>query len=121
MNDYLPKFKPGEAVTFRAAEDLEGGQLLAVTATGAVKATTGVSTAWVGVASHDTLTGRPVTVFSGGVQRPTASGPIAAGEMVAAAANGAVATIAAPEPGQQVGVALNAAADGDPVPVAFAR
>jgi hypothetical protein len=31
MADYLPKFKPGQAVTFTASADVTGGRLVAVT------------------------------------------------------------------------------------------
>jgi predicted RecA/RadA family phage recombinase len=86
MADYLPKFKPGESVTYTASAAVTGGRLVAVTASGpGVRsvAPAGVdSAAVVGVAGFDAAAGEPVTVYGGGVQRLVAAGVIAAGAPV---------------------------------------
>ena len=107
MSDYLPKHTPGEAFTIQASATLTGGQV--VTATGGVAGAD--ATTFIGIAAHDTVSGRPVTVFADGVQRPTAAGAIAAGALVKCAADGRVTTYTAgtDAPEGLVGVALEAA------------
>lgn len=121
MADYLPLFKPGQAITRRASAAITGGQMVVVTGNGTVGPSAGASAAFVGVAAQDVANGDDVTVFSGGVQRPLASGAITAGDIVVTAASGRVVTNAAPGAGQQVGVALSTATDGNAVDVAFVR
>jgi predicted RecA/RadA family phage recombinase len=88
--DYLPKFKPGEAVTLPAVATaaITGGQL--VTVAGAPAAADSVT--WVGVAAQDVAIGQPVGVYTDGVQRLTAAGAFAAGTPLKCAANGQVTT-----------------------------
>lgn len=122
MTDYLPKFKPGQAITRTASATIVGGQLVIVTGSGLVGPSTGITHAWLGMAAHDCAIGDQVTIFKGGVQRPLASAAITAGDIVVPAANGRVVTNAAPGAGQQVGIALTTqAAAGSPVEVDFAR
>lgn len=120
MSDYLPKFKPGEAVRYDASADVVGGQVVEVTGSRTVGPAGASSTKWVGVAGHDAKQGQPVTVFAGGVQRPIASGAVAAGDLVACAASGTVVTAEAGA-GTTVGVAISTAADAEPVSIVFNR
>lgn len=120
MADYLPKFKPGEAVTFTASAAVTGGRLVVVTGDRTVGPAGADSAAVVGVAAFDAASGEPVTVFTraGGVQRLTASAAIAAGARVISASAGKVATIGAGA--NALGVALEAAsADNDVIDVLF--
>lgn len=120
MSEYVPKFSPGDAVPMTTSADVTGGQLLEVSGDGTVAAAAASSVKWVGVAGFDAASGERVTVFRGGVQRPTASGAIDAGDQVVAAASGKVATAGdTPAAGSLVGVALSDAADGDSVTVQF--
>lgn len=115
MADYLPLFNPGTAVTFTASADVTGGRLVEITGDRTVAHAAAASTKVAGVAGFDAAEGELVTVYSGGVQRPIAAGAIAAGDRVAAAADGKVATA---ETGT-FGVALAAAADGETAQVRF--
>lgn len=107
MTDYVPLFE-GYSRTFTADADVTGGQLVEVTGDRAVSAAGAGSTKTVGVAAFDAKAGDPVTVEGGGVQRLMAAGAIAAGDRVAAAAGGKVATATE----NTIGLALTAAADG---------
>ena len=120
MADYLPKFKPGQSVTFTASADVTGGRLVAATGDRTVGPAGADSAAVVGVAGFDTKSGERVTVFTraGGVQQLTASGAIAAGAAVISAVAGKVATIGAGA--NPIGLALEAAAaDNDVIDVLF--
>lgn len=120
MAAYLPKFKPGEAVTFTASADITGGRLVAVTGPRTVGPAGADSAAVAGVAGFDVKAGERVTVFTraGGVQRLVASGAISAGAKVSSAAAGKVQTIGATT--NPVGLALeSAAADNDVIDVLF--
>lgn len=121
MADYVPLFKPGQAITRQASAAITGGRMVVVSGNGTVAESAGASAAWVGVAGFDCASGDQVTVYAGGVQRPIASGAITAGDIVVTAAAGRVVTNAAPGAGQQVGVALSTAADGAAVDVMFLR
>jgi predicted RecA/RadA family phage recombinase len=120
MADYLPKFKPGQAVTFSVSADVTGGRLVAITGNRSVGPAGADSAAVVGVASRDAKAGERVTVFTraGGVQQLTASGAIAAGAKVSSAAAGKVQTVGATT--NPIGLALEAAAaDNDVIDVLF--
>lgn len=120
MADYLPKFKPGQAVTFTASADVTGGRLVAVTGNRSVGPAGADSALVVGVAGFDALAGEKVAVYTrpSGVQALTASGAIAAGAKVISAAGGKAATIGAGT--NAIGIALEAAAnDNDVVDVLF--
>lgn len=95
MTSQVHLFTPGASVTFTAAVDVTGGQLLAVTGNRAVSPTTAKTAAWIGTAAFDTKAGDKVTVLPGGVQRILASGAIVAGGQVVAAAAGKVSALAA--------------------------
>lgn len=117
MAEYLPTFEPGQAVTLKASAAITGGQLVEVTGSGTVGPAGAASTKVVGVAAFDAAINDNVTIYSGGVQHATASGAVAAGDVVQAAANGQVATgTTAP-----LGIALTAAASGADVRVQFNR
>lgn len=120
MADYLPKFKPGEAVTFTASADVTGGRLVAVTGPRQVGPAGADSAAVAGVAAFDAKSGESVTVYTraGGVQRLTASGAIAAGDKISSAAAGKIQTVGATT--NPIGLALApAAADNDVIDVLF--
>jgi hypothetical protein len=121
MAEYLPIYKPGQALTLKASATITGGQLVALTGSGTVGPASAGSAAWVGVAAFDAATNDNVTIHSGGVQSVTASGAVTAGDAVAAAANGQVSTSATPASAVFVGVALTTAASGAKVRVKFAR
>jgi predicted RecA/RadA family phage recombinase len=122
MTDYLPKFKPGEAITRTASAAIVGGRMVVVSGSGTVAESAAANAAWLGVAAHDAAIGDPVTIFKGGVQRPLASAAITAGDIVVTAAAGRVVTNAAPGAGQQVGIALTTQTTaGQPVEVDFLR
>jgi len=120
MPDSLPLFKPGQAITRQASAAITGGQLCIVTGSGTVGPSAAASVAWLGVAAFDAGTGENVTLHKGGVHRLVASGAITAGDAVIAAAAGAVAT-GAGTVGQQVGVALTTATNGQLVEVDLVR
>jgi hypothetical protein len=118
---YAPRFKPGIAFTRTAAAAVTAGQLLIAAAADGCDVASAITAAWIGIAADDAASGARVTVLTGGVQRPTAGGTIAVGDIVVAAATGRVVTNAAPGAGQQVGVALSAATVGQQVDVLMSR
>jgi len=120
MADYLPKFKPGQAVTFNASADVTGGRLVVVTGNRTVGPAGADSAAVVGVAGFDAKSGERVTVFTraGGVHPLVANGAIAAGIKVSSAAAGKIQTVG--DTTNPVGLALEtAAADNDVIDVLF--
>lgn len=108
MAQYTPLFTPGAAITYSAGAAITGSQVVELVGDRVIAPAVAGSAKVVGVAAFDAAVGDNVTVFSGGVQRPVASGAIAAGDRVAAAAEGTVAT--AEE--DTIGLALAATADG---------
>ena len=121
MAEYVPLFAPGTAVTRRASAAITGGQVVAVTGPGTVGPAGADSASWVGIAGFDAKTGEDVTIWSGGIQRPIASGAVAAGAAVACAAAGKVASAASPTALTLVGIAQTTAADGERVEIQFTR
>ncbi len=123
MADYLPLFTPGQAYTALVATTaVVGGRLVEVNGVSTVVPAGAASVKVCGVAAFDAAVGERVTLFSGGIQRLTASAAVTAGDNVAAAAAGKIAAIGAGTFGQLVGVALtSAAADGDLVEVLMSR
>lgn len=116
MADYLPKFKPGQAVTLTVgATAVVGGRLVEVSGDSLVIPAGADSAKVAGVAGFDAATGESVTVFTrgGGVHRLVASAAIAAGAQVISAAAGKVATVGAGS--NPVGVALTEATTTDDV------
>lgn len=122
MADYIPVYKPGEDLTMTAAATITGGQVVYVSGANAVTPTAGANAAWLGVATTDATSGQKVGITSGGVQELTASGAIAAGDVLLSAAAGKVAAIGAGTTySQVVGIALTAAADAAKVRVRMVR
>jgi len=120
MADYLPKFKPGAAVTLTVSADVTGGRLVEVTTSKSVGPAGADAIDVVGVAGFDALTGEKVTVYTRptGVHQLVASAAIAAGAKVISATGGKVATIGAGA--NPIGIALEAAAaDLDVIDVLF--
>jgi len=118
--DYLPKFKPGAVVTFTATADVTGGRLVSLSGSRAVATSAADSTAVVGVAAADVVSGEKVAVYTRptGVHGLVASGAIAIGAKVISAANGKIATAAGSA--NSIGIALEAAAaDNDVIDVLF--
>jgi hypothetical protein len=91
MADYVPRFKPGQAITSQASAAITGGRLVAVSGSGTV-ATAGADSALVvGVAAFDVAaSGDKVTLYNGGVQKLVASGAITAGAGVVSDTGGKV-------------------------------
>lgn len=121
MAEYLPIYKPGQALTLKASAAITGGQLVAVSGSGTVAPAGATATNWVGVAAFDAALNDHVTIHCDGVQSLTASGAVTAGDIVSSAAGGAVATNATPAAGNVVGIALTTAANGAKVRVKFTR
>lgn len=117
MADYSPLFQPGAAITYSVSADVTAGQVVALTTDRTVAPAGADSALVVGIAGFDAVVGEVVTVHSGGVQRPYADGDIAAGDKVASAAAGKVATAGAAT--NVIGIALAAATDGAPVQLKF--
>lgn len=112
MGDSRLTFQPGDPLTLNASADIAGGQLVEITgamAAGPGDAATGAT--WLGTAAFDAKTGQKVTVLIGGVQPIIASGVIAAGASVVAAADGKVKTRAAETVDTIVGIALTGGTD----------
>lgn len=107
MAEYLPIYKPGQAITLEASATITGGQLVEVTGSGTVGPAGAASVKVVGVAAFDAASGDNVTIYAGGVQHVLASGAITAGAVVQAGAAGTVAAgTTAP-----VGIALTTGTD----------
>ncbi len=122
MTQHTHLFNPGAAIPCTAATDVEGGQLVAVTASPRqVSATSGSTESGFGVAAFDAAAGERVTVLRGGVQHVKAAAPITAGKKVVPAADGQVAPLGeAGNPAHVVGTATTtAAAAGAVIEVAF--
>lgn len=119
MADYVPLFKPGEAITGTASATITGGRAVYVSGSGTVANATTAANLIVGVAAQDAASGEKVGYYSRGtVHRLVASGAITAGAVVEAAAAGAVAahTIGTND-ARIFGIALTTAADAATVTV----
>ncbi|WP_067428337.1 capsid cement protein [Nocardioides jensenii] len=93
MADYLPLYKPGQAITSQASADIAGGQAVQVSGSGTVAPATAATQLIVGVAAFDAKSGEKVTFFGRGtVHRLLATGTVTAAQVVEAAAAGSVAT-----------------------------
>jgi hypothetical protein len=106
-------FAPGDRWTATVDEvnGVVGGEVVALTGNRTVKTCTATDRP-VGVAMHDAADDATVTVISEGIVPLKAAGAIAAGDIVVAAAAGAVAADnTAPDAQFIVGVALEAIAD----------
>lgn len=121
MAEYLPIYKPGQALTLKASAGITGGRLVAVSGSGTVATAGADSVVWVGVAAFDASTNDNLTVYCGGVQTLVAAGAITAGDAVECAASGAVATGSGTTYATYVGIALTTAADTAQVRVLMNR
>ncbi len=108
MADITPKFQPGAALTCTAVGAIVGGQVVmsSGTAVRTVATATAAATNVLGVAVRDAANGQEVGVQNMGVYMLTATGAIASGADVVAAATGTVATVGANTFGTVVGKAL---------------
>jgi hypothetical protein len=95
MAEYLPIYKPGQALTLKASATTTAGQVVAVSGVGTVAPAGANSGAVVGVAAFDAAANDNVTIYAGGVQSVLASGTVTAGDIVVSGAAGTVATLAA--------------------------
>lgn len=112
MPDRQPHYAPGRNVSFVASAAVTGGQLVEITGNMTVAPAAAASTKVIGVAERDAVAGASLTVsLTGPVWDLTAAGAIAAGDIVAAAAAGAVAPIGAGTFGAKKGIALEAIAN----------
>ncbi|MFJ3957705.1 DUF2190 family protein [Arthrobacter sp. NPDC090010] len=108
---YLPKYRPGDTVTFVAGAAVTAGQPVELGATDrAVVPAAAASVKVVGIPGHDAAVGEHVTVELGKpVHILAASGAIARGTKVEAAGSGKVRTATT---GTALGLAITTAADG---------
>lgn len=120
MSDYVPLFMPGQAFTSQASAAITGGKAVKVSGDGTVATAVAAADLIIGVASQDAAaSGDKVGVFARGtVHRLTASGTVTAGDVVEAAAAGAVATHTQGTNDVRVfGIALTTATTGNLVTV----
>ncbi len=113
VTGYAPLKFPADSITGTTSATTTGGQLMYVSGDGTVAPTTAATAAWVGVAAFNAASGADVTIYVEGVHILAASGAITAGDLVIAAAAGAVSTsgaVSATVDSQIVGVALTTAA-----------
>ena len=119
MADYVPLYLPGDAVNSTASATLTGGQLVYVSGSGTVANAATAANIPVGVAAFDAASGAGCGYFARGtVHRLTASGTVTAGDVVEAAAAGAVATHTVGTNDARVfGIALTTATTGNSVEI----
>lgn len=112
MAEYAPIFFGADRLPRTTSAAVSAGQLLYVSGDDTVAKTSAATGAWLGVAAHDAASGAQVVVYTEGVHELAASGSIAAGARVCAAASGAVADFGSgTDYSQVVGIALSAAAN----------
>lgn len=115
MSDYAPAFLPGQVYTSQASAAITGGTIVEVSGSGTVAPAAAGSTKVVGVAATDAATGAKVPVILDKVIHDSiSSGGSTAGDSLATAATGKVATVVAATgaaAGTRIGVALTTAAD----------
>lgn len=111
MGDYVPKFKPGQDVTYVAGAAITGGQVVYLSAAGTVLLTAAAHANVMGVATRDVATGERLAVSRGGVQRCVSGAAIAVGDPLKSAATGRVVPyVVGTDPVTQlIGFALTAA------------
>src|SRR5699024_723477 len=117
MADYLPVYKPGQALTLKASDAVTGGQIVEVTGDGTVGPAAAASAKVIGVAGFDADTNENVTVFAGGVQGVVANGSVSAGDSIVAGVSGSAVAQSGIDP--VIGIALSDASDGNLVRVKF--
>ena len=109
MADHLPKFKPGQAVTFGATAAITGGQVVEVSGNRTVAPAGAASAKAIGTAGHDVASGGKLVVhLAGPVDTAKAAAAVLAGAKVEAGAAGTVRTATT---GLVLGIALTAAGD----------
>lgn len=112
MAEKQPHYAPGRNVSFTASATITGGQLVEVTGNMTVGPAGAASTKVIGVAERDAVSGASLTVsLTGPVWDLTATGAIAAGDVLCAAAAGTVAPIGANVFTTKKGIALEAIAN----------
>ena len=105
--DHLPKFKPGQAVTFTSSTPALAGNVAEVTGNRQVGVAGAASAKAIGTYANDVKTGAEVVVhIAGPVDTAKAAAAIAAGAEVEAAADGKVQTRTT---GRSLGLSLTAA------------
>ena len=111
MAQYLPKFRPGDTVTFGVTANVTGGQAVEVgSADMSVAPAAAASAKYVGVVGHDAKVGDKVTVEVGKpIHELKAVGAVTRGTRLELAASGGVRTLAS---GTAAFLALTSAADG---------
>ena len=118
MADHLPKFKPGQAVTFSATAAIRGGQVVEVSGNRTVAPAGAASAKAIGTAGHDVASGGKLVVhLAGPVDTAKAAAAVLAGAKVEAGAAGTVQTATT---GLVLGIALTAAGDAGDV-IEFVR
>ena len=119
MADYVPLYLPGDAVNSTASATVTGGQAVYVSGSGTVAPSGSAANIPVGIAAFDASNGAGVGFFARGtVHRLTASGTVTAGDVVEAAAAGAVAThTQGTNDVRSFGIALTTATTGNTVEV----
>lgn len=121
MADYVPVYTGGvDPFSATASAAITGGQLVENTGVNTVGPAGAASTKVVGVAAFDVASGGRVTVFplAPVIHEVTASGTVTAGDGVAAAASGQVATVAVATgaaAGTLIGTAVTTATTGNKV------
>lgn len=110
-NGIVEYVKPGEVITCTAGGTISGGNLVQLTGNRTVTVCDATHHP-LGVALHDAASGDAVSVATEGVWPVKASGAVAAGDIVVAAAAGAaIADNTTPDAAFVVGIALEAIAD----------
>lgn len=117
MPNYIPRFKPGQDITYLAVGAVSAGQVVEVVGDYAASVTTAASAKVAGVALFDAADGDFFTVSSGGVQRPTTSVALAAGDSVTSDAAGKVTKTTGAT--NVLGVCQKAAAANAPADIKF--
>lgn len=120
MADYTPTFMPGHAVPMTASAAITGGKAVKVSGSGTISQAAAAADIIIGIAGQDAAaSGDRITVFGRGtVHTLTASGTVTAGDIVEAAAAGAVAThTQGTNDVRSFGIALTTATTGNPVQI----
>jgi len=94
MAEYLPIYRPGQALTLKASAAVTGGQVVEVSGVNTVQESGAASLAVVGVAAFDAALNGDVTIYAGGVQSVLADGAVTAGDTIVSGAAGTVAKLA---------------------------
>lgn len=111
MADHVPHYATSPAISQAAIATIIGGRLVETTGSMTVGPAGAASIKVLGVAARDAVNGVSIPVYTGGVHDLVATGAIAAGDVVCAAAGGTVAPIGANVFAAKVGRALEAIAN----------